>query len=316
MSRKVNLRGVIVSLFGLVIIGCTQGTQTQNLMGSGNRQVLVANENNIPQTYQALSDYVAGLRNLVNNQKTKLTPDEIRNKLNSLPQTLGIGSKDAFQQPLELVDTTPVDTATAEKYLSSSLGARGAMRALSIQTTSSTMVDGASATAGDLNPIPGAVTQYLVDIIAYLLNLPEELLEVPLPPDNPSPNPGQPADLLVGEPIPPPQGFGIGQRPPEVAPPAPNNPPAAGGFVGPPPRNQFCRQFGIGGKCCNPDFGGQGALADRCTVYFRIPINLPPRFVGFYFGNCSWVRNTGLLNCPDSRYFTGWSCPPRDPNAC
>lgn len=299
----------VIFLFGFVILSCTKGTDSQNTSGRMDQAILV-NENNIPEAYKAIGAYVDGLRSLANDQKTRLTPTQIRDKINSLPQTLGIGSKEAFQQPTEFLETTTVDTATAEKYLSSSTrGIRGI-----IDLPPANSVEVAPVGTGQ---IIGSVSQYLIDIIAYLTNLPNQLAELPPSPETPAPQLGQPADLLVGGRIPPPQGFGIGQPPPDNPPPAaPNNPPLGGGFVGPPSPHVPCLQFRIVGKCCNPDFGGRGALADQCTVYYRIPINLPPRFVGFFYGNCSWFRGTGLVNCPAPGYFTGWSCPPRDPNSC
>ena len=106
---------------------------------------------------------------------------------------------------------------------------------------------------------------------------------------------------------------------PILVPPVPAVPPPiviVGGDIGaggnPAQPFQFCIQFGIGGRCCNVN-NGAGALADVCTVYFRVPTARPGVF---FFGNCQWTRGGGFVGCPDSRYWRGWSCRPRDPNAC
>ncbi|NBQ54835.1 MAG: hypothetical protein EBU49_14815 [Proteobacteria bacterium] len=53
---------------------------------------------------------------------------------------------------------------------------------------------------------------------------------------------------------------------------------------------QLCVQFGIGGRCCNVN-NGAGALADVCTVYFRVPTARPGIF---FFGSCQWTRGGGI----------------------
>jgi len=294
---------LFIGFIALIVAGCNQGTSNFKSV-----QTLTVTENNLSEAYTRLGIFAESNRALVTNQKTKLSPQAIGEKLSALPSFVGLASTQEFRQHPELVDSTPADPEIANRF--SPLGVRGAMGEVASTFTTSTLMDNVES-----GPVPetqdtsnNLVLQVLLALFNFLNSLPPE------PPAELTPPPIEPPpDLLAAFlPLPPPQGFGIGMGAAQPNPPPPPPPPPAP--PQPPAKQLFCSQFGILGKCCNPD-NGAGALADRCTVYFKIPLP-PPRQGIFYFGNCQWVRNQGLVNCPPSGYFTGWSCPPRDPNSC
>lgn len=298
---KALLVSIVAMGFG---VGCNKlsspmTTQIQN--------VVLINESNLAEASKVSDQLIAESKTILQaGQKSQLTSKEIREKLSYLPQVLGVGSEGVFKQIPELVDSTPLSANEEAAVRGSYSGVRGAVATNAVAATDTTEVDLEPEFA---NGVVGAFWQL---IFGFLNNLPPSIPGSDAPPTtDPTPE-----DLVVAfqPPLRPPP-IGAGGPPPEEPVPLPPNG-GGGQFVGPPvlAPQVPCTQFNIGGFCCNVAQNGRGGLADRCTLYYKIPTRQPGIF---FFGNCSWIRGVGFdLNCPDPRYFTGWKCAPRDPNAC
>lgn len=239
------------------------------------RNVVTIGENNVAAVVQYQKELEASVSKLIQERPaTKPTPKEIRDRLAGLPETFGLASPDENAQVAALVDDGPVVSKSLETVT----------------------IQGPPCIDCEPSQPPPAWAGVVVD---WWFKLIEELNK-----DRPDPvvGPVAPAAPVAAAPA-------VPAAPPPIV--------IVGGDIGgvdpkPVQPPQFCVQFGIGGRCCNVN-NGAGALADVCTVYFRVPTARPGIF---FFGNCQWTRGGGISGCPDSRYWRGWSCRPRDPNAC
>lgn len=241
------------------------------------RNVVTIGENNVQVVAQYQKDLEASVSKLSQEKPSgKLSPKDIRDRLAGLPETFGLASPDENAQVVSLIDDGPV---VSKRLDTATIEAQPCIDCEATQP-------------------PQAWAGVVVDWWSKLVEeLNKDKLDPVVDPVAP-PAPGVPAPAQPAVPA---------ARPPIVI---------NGGDIGaggnPAQPFQFCVQFGIGGRCCNVN-NGAGALADVCTVYFRVPTARPGVF---FFGNCQWTRGGGIVGCPDSRYWRGWSCRPRDPNAC
>ena len=285
-SIPLMLSFVVIS----ALAGCSAGKSKEKSTGQADanpvqvadspmagRNVVTIGENNVEAVAQYQKDLEASVSKLIQEKPAgKLSPKEIRDRLVGLPETFGLASPDENAQVASLIDD-------------------GRVVSKSLETAT---IEAPPCIDCEASQPPPAWAGVVVD---WWFKLVEELNKDKL-------------DPVVGPVAPPAPGVPAPAQPavPAASPPIV----IVGGDIGtggkPALPFQFCVQFGIGGRCCNVA-NGAGALADVCTVYFRVPTG---RLGIFFFGNCQWTRGGGISGCPDSRYWRWWSCRPRDPNAC
>ncbi len=281
---------MMLSITVAALAGCSAGKSKEKSTGQADanpvqvvdspmagRNVVTIGENNVQVVAQYQKDLEASVSKLSQEKPSgKLSPKDIRDRLAGLPETFGLASPDENAQVVSLIDDGPV---VSKRLDTATIEAPPCIDCEATQP-------------------PPAWAGVVVDWWSKLVEeLNKDKLDPVVDPVAP-PAPGVPAPAQPAVPA---------ARPPIVI---------NGGDIGaggnPAQPFQFCVQFGIGGRCCNVN-NGAGALADVCTVYFRVPTARPGVF---FFGNCQWTRGGGIVGCPDSRYWRGWSCRPRDPNAC